>query len=101
MSAMLDERQIEFEVYEGRSYYNKSNAARYVGMTNAGLLRKFDRIKREQGITVPFVMLPLSMQSKYIDKRILDVFRKSVTVGREQEWYDELRRVVDEVSSGK
>ena len=64
MSAMLDERQIEFEVYEGRSYYNKSNAARYVGMTNAGLIRKIDRIKREQGITVPFVMLPFSMHSK-------------------------------------
>lgn len=101
MPAMLDDREIEYELYEGKAYYNRGNAARYVGMTDAGLRRKFDKIKKEQGISVPFITLPLSMQSKFIDKRILDVFRKSVIVGREQEWYDELRRVVDAVSKGE
>jgi hypothetical protein len=41
------------------------------------------------------------MQSKYCDKRILDVLKKSFIIGKEQEWYDELRRVVEEVARGE
>jgi len=97
---MLDEREIEYENYNGHAYYNRSNAARYVGMTNAGLRRKIEKMEKEQGIALPFVMLPSNMQNKCIDKRILDVFRKSVNIGREQAWFDELRRVVEEVNRG-
>jgi hypothetical protein len=97
----IDEREIEYEVYNGRSYYNRSNSAKYVGMTYAGLSRKIDMLKKQKGIAVPFITLPSSMQSKYCDKRILDVLKKSFIIGKEQEWYDELRRVVEEVARGE
>ena len=101
MPAMLDEREIEYEVYNGRSYYNKSNAAKYLGMTNAGLIRKMKLIAEKQGINIPFVTLPMSMQSKYIDKRILDILKKSFVIGQEREWYAELRRISEAVSRGE
>ena len=101
MPAMLDDREIEYEVYDGKSYYNKSNAAKYLNMTNAGLIRKMKLIADKQGIDIPFVTLPMSMQSKYVDKRILDVLKKSFVIGQEREWYEELRRVSEAVSRGE
>ncbi len=95
---MLDERGIEYSSYNGHEYYNRTYAAKYVGMTDTGFRRKISKIKAEKGIDIPFVRLPQNMQNKYIDKRVLDVFRKSVPVGREEEWHDELRRVVDTVN---
>lgn len=97
MSTILDENGIEHSVHNGRKYYNKTYAARYVGMTDTGLRRKIKKIEAESGITIPFKTLPFSAQKKYIDKRILDVFRMSVNVGEEKRWYDELKFVVDTV----
>jgi len=94
-----DENGIEYAIHNNKAYYNWTNASRYVSMTDSGFRRKVDRVKRENGIVIPLFRLPFNDQNVYHDKRILDVFRKSVKVGREQEWNDELRRVVDEVSN--
>lgn len=94
-----DDRGIEHDVYNGREYYNWTHASAYVGMTDSGLRRKVDRLKKENGIVIPLIKLPYSHQNVYHDKRVLDVFRRSIKVGREQEWYDELRRIVDVVNS--
>ncbi len=96
---MLDEEGNEYVVFSGKTYYNQTHAARYVGITDTGFRKKIKKIEVEKEIVVPRVTLPHSAQNKYIDKRVLDVFKKSVKVGHEQKWYDELRRVVDLVDS--
>lgn len=98
MTNLLDESGIEYSIHNGKQYYNRTYSARYLGMTDTGLRRKIKKIELESGITIPLVTLPSSQQNKYIDKRVLDVFRKSVKVGREQEWFDDLRRVVNEIN---
>lgn len=99
MSRLLDENGLDYASYEGRSYYNITYSARYLSMTDSGLRRKIKTIKGESGIDIPLVKLPFDQQKVFIDKRILDVFRKFVRRGKEQEWYDELRRIVDVVNS--
>jgi hypothetical protein len=99
MPSLLDENGIEYYSHNDRVYYNRTYSARYVGMTDTGFRRKIKKIEVEQGIVVPLVNLPKSAQNKYIDKRVLDVFRKSVKVGREREWFNELRRIIDLVNS--
>lgn len=98
MQTKLDDSGIVFSVYNDRYYYNRTYSARYVGMTDTGFRRKIKKIEVEQGIIVPLINLPQSAQNKYIDRRVLDVFRKSVKVGREQEWFDELRKVINEIN---
>jgi hypothetical protein len=95
-----DDRGIEYAIHNGKSYYNWTNAAKYVeNMTDSGLRRKVKALEAETGISIPLIKLPFSQQNVYHDKRVLDVFRRAVKVGREQEWVDELRRVVDEVNN--
>jgi len=94
-----DDRGIEYAIHNDHEYYNWTNASRYVEMTDSGFRRKVDRVKKENGIIVPLIRLPFSQQNVYHDRRVLDVFRKSVKVGKEQEWVDDLRRVVDEVNN--
>lgn len=99
MSRLYDENGLEYSVHEGKSYYNITYASRYIGMTDSALRRKIEKIAKEQGIYVPSVRLPFDQQKVFIDKRILDAFKKSVKKGKEQEWFDELKKVVDLVNS--
>lgn len=99
MSRLLDDHGLDYSIHEGKAYYNMTYASRYVGMTDSGLRRKIKAVKAESGIEVPFVYLPFDQQKVFIDKRILDVFKKSVKRGKEQEWFEELRKVVDIVNS--
>jgi hypothetical protein len=94
-----DERRIEYADYGGRAYYNWTNAAKYVGMTDTGFRRRVKKLKEESGIAVPLIRLPISQLNVYHDKRVLDVFRKSVRVGEEDKWEEELRRVIAKVNS--
>ena len=94
-----DENGIEYAIHNGHEYYNWTTGSLYLGMTDSGFRRKFRKIEAENGITIPLIKLPHSEQNVYHDKRILDVFRKSVKKGKEQEWLYELRKVVDVVNS--
>ena len=94
----LDERGIEYSEYNGRKYYNRTYAAQFVQMTDTGLRRKMDKLKKEQGITIPLVILPHNRQNKYIDRRVLEQLVKSVRSDREHEWFEELRKVVDDIN---
>jgi len=97
MNRVSDENGIEHVNHEGHLYYNRTNAARYVGLTDSGLRRKIKMLEEEHGIFLPLDILPVSRQKRFIDKRILDVFRKSIRVGQEEEWRQELRRAIHEV----
>lgn len=94
-----DNNGIEYDVHEGKVYYNWANSAKYVGMTDTGFRRRVKKLKEQSGITVPLIRLPISQLNVYHDRRVLDIFKKSVRVGHEQAWEDELRRVIDEVNS--
>lgn len=94
----LDERGIEYSEYDGHKYYNRTYAAQFVQMTDTGLRRRMDKLKKEQGIDIPLMVLPHNRQNKYIDRRILEMLIKSVRADREQEWFNELRKVVDEIN---
>lgn len=94
-----DERGIEYALHNGREYYNWTNAAKFVQMTDTGFRRRVKKLREESGIVVPLIRLPISQQNVYHDKRVLSVFRKSIRVGMEQEWEEELKRVIQEVNS--
>ena len=87
--------------YEGHQYFNRANAARYVGVTNSWLRLRMHAIEKENGLTFPFLTFPTSLQRKtqemYIDSRILDILRKPVSIGKEQEWINELKEIIQEV----
>jgi hypothetical protein len=97
---MLDSRGVTYTEYNGRQYYNSSNAARYVGMTDTGLRRKRERLEKEYGIIIPVIILPDSHMKRYVDKRVLDVLRESIHVGEEDQWRERLKKVINEVNSG-
>src|SRR5260370_353777 len=65
---------------KGREYYNRTNSAKYVQMTDTGFRRKIQKIEAENGITIP--MITRGGQQKLVDKRILDQFRKGIYVVR-------------------
>jgi hypothetical protein len=94
-----DERGIQYDLHNGRAYYNWSNGSKYVGMTDTGFRRRVKILKNERGIIVPLIKLPINHLNVYHDKRILDVFRKSFRVGEEGAWEEELKRVIAEVNS--
>ena len=94
-----DERGIEYTTHGANVYYNWTNSAKFIGMTDTGFRRRVKKLKEESGIEVPLIRLPISQQNVYHDKRVLDVFRKSVRVGQEQEWEEELKRVIFKVNS--
>ncbi len=94
-----DERGIEYALHNGREYYNWTNGAKYVGMTDTGFRRRVKKLKAESGIAIPLIKLPINQLNVYHDKRVLDIFRKSVRIGQEREWEDELKRVIAEVNS--
>jgi len=96
-----DKNGIEYTEHGGNMYYNQGNAAKYVGMTDTGFRRKRRKVEEESGIVIPLVILPVSRQTRFIDKRILDVFRQSVRVGQEERWIEDLRRVVNEVNADR
>lgn len=92
-----DEEMRASYVNRGREYFNRSLAARYVDMTDTGFRRRIQKIEKEQGISIP--MISRGGLAKLIDKRILDQFRKPINVGREDEWMEELRSIVDQINS--
>lgn len=96
---MTDENGIEYTTHNGNTYYNWTNAAKYVGMTDTGFRRRVKVLEEAIGIVLPLIRLPISQLNVYHDKRVLDVFKKSVRVGHELEWEEELQRVIDEVNS--
>src|ERR1700704_1444757 len=98
MATILDDEGNEYVLFNGKAYYNQTHAAKYVYKTDTAFRRETKRLEKENGIAIPRMTLPTDRQNRYIDKRILDVFRRSIRVGKEQEWYDKLRRVVDEVN---
>lgn len=97
----VDEKGVEYATHNGRAYYNWTNAARYIQMTDTGFRRRVKKLRAESGIEVPLIRLPISQLNVYHDKRVLDVFRKSVRVGEEDQWEEELKRVIQQVNSEK
>ncbi len=88
-------------IYEGQEYYNRSNAAKYVGMTDEGLRRRMKIIEKENNIVFPLVTLPTSINKRkhevYIHGKILDLLRKPVIKGKEKEWFEKLKETIQEV----
>lgn len=84
-------------VDQGRKYYNRTLAAKYVSMTDTGFRRKIKKFEEEDGIIIP--LASRGGNQKFIDQRILDQFRKPIY--NEDEWYGELRQIVELVKSGK
>src|SRR5258708_14275719 len=83
-------------VDKGREYFNRSDSAKYTGYTDTGLRRKFDRIKRENGIVIP--MITRGGRQKLIDRRILDQLRKPIYVGDDEgKWLKELKQIIDQI----
>ncbi|HEX9502846.1 MAG TPA: hypothetical protein VF974_00805 [Patescibacteria group bacterium] len=80
---------------KGREYYNRTNSAKYVQMTDTGFRRKIQKIEAENGITIP--MITRGGQQKLVDKRILDQFRKGIYVGEEDKWMEELKKIIDQI----
>jgi hypothetical protein len=90
-------------VYEGQEYYNRSDAAKYVGMSVAGLRQRIERIERENNIIFPFTTFPGAIDAKnrnsgvYIHSKILNLLRKPVLVGKTHEWLEKLKETIKEV----
>lgn len=101
MNASLDESGTPIVSNNGNIYYSRQNAASYIGMTDSGFRRKIQFLEDNYDIIIPLEILPISRKKRFIDKRILDVFRKSVRVGHEEEWREELKKVVNEVNEGR
>src|SRR5258708_21219036 len=80
---------------KGREYYNRTNSAKYVQMTDTGFRRKIQKIEAENGITIP--MITRGGQQKLVDKRILDQFRKGIYVEEEYKWMEELIKIIDQI----
>jgi len=96
---MTDENGIEYAIHNGREYYNWKNAAKFVGMTDTGFRRRVKTLREAIGIAIPLIKLPINQLNVYHDKRVLEVFKKSIRVGKELEWEEELQRVITEVNS--
>lgn len=94
-----DRNGIEYDAHNGRPYYNWKNASKYIGMTDTGFRRRVKKLQEASGIIVPLIRLPISQLNVYHDQRVLDVFGKSIRVGEEDKWEEELRRVIAEVNS--
>jgi len=80
---------------KGREYFNRTNSARYVEMTDTGFRRKIQKIEAEQHIVVP--MISRGGQQKLIDRRILDQFRKPIFTGEEEKWFGELKGIIQQI----
>lgn len=81
----------------GREYYNRTMAARYVGMTDTGFRKRGQKIENEQGIIIP--KTSRGGNQKLIDRRILDQFRKPMRVGKEHEWYEKLKQIIETINN--
>ena len=79
----------------GREYFNKTNAAKYVDMTDTGFRRKIKRIEKENGIVIP--MITRGGRQKLIDRRILNQFRKPIYSGEDDKWFEELKGIIEQI----
>lgn len=87
-------------VYEGQEYFNKTNASKYLNTTYVGFHFRIKEIEKKNNIKFPFVAFPTSNNSRgqetYISKKILDMLRQPVLVGREAEWIEKLKQAIRE-----
>ncbi len=68
-------------------------------MTDTGFRRKIQKMEKEYSIRIP--VTSRGGLQKLIDRRILDQFRKTMYVGEEDQWIEELRQIVEQIRSGK
>ncbi len=95
---MLNEARPSWE-HAGKTYYNRTHAAKYVGMTDSGLRRKIEKLEADHGIAIPIISR--GGLHRLIDKRILDQFLVPIFPGQEERWYNDLKAIVDRINRGE
>ena len=94
---MIDENIKPSYSINGREYYNRTMAAKYISMTDTGFRHRIKKIEADQHIIIP--MMSRGGNQKFVDRRILDQFRKPLHVGKEHEWYEELKQIIETINS--
>jgi hypothetical protein len=97
MFIMIDDTIRPSYVNQGREYYNRTMAARYVQMTDSGFRRKIKKFEEENNIVIPTISR--GGQQKMLDRRILDQYLKPIFTGSEQQWVGELKQIINQIKS--